>query len=163
MQRSAAYWIKCLELEQHPEGGYYKEVYRSLESIPRNVLPGTFKGDRSYCTSIYFLLQSGEYSVFHRIASDEIWYFHDGSPLTVFMIESADELSELKLGNDPEKGEVFQGVVPAGHWFGSKVGKRDSYALVSCTVAPGFDFEEFEMAERNALIREFSTSQRDHS
>lgn len=146
--------IKQLELEKHPEGGWYRETYRSVEVVRRNGLPARFAGDRSFCTAIYFLLQSGEISALHRIKSDEMWHFYAGGSLTVQVITPSGDSYPLKLGSNMSDGEVFQDVVPAGSWFGAEV-SGDGYSLVGCTVAPGFDFADFEMGSREQLLKEF--------
>lgn len=147
------YWIEHLELKSHPEGGWYKEVYRSEEEIPVNGLPVRYKGSRSFSTSIYYLLEKGQISALHRIQSDEQWHFYAGSPLSVFIIHPNGILENLVIGSNPEKGEVFQGVVKAGCWFGSMV--EEGYALVGCTVSPGFDFADFELGKREELLHQY--------
>ena len=151
----AQYWIDALKLERHPEGGYFRETYRSSLSIPQSALPDSFAGERSVSTAIYFLLQDEDFSAFHRIASDEMWHFYAGDPLSVHAIDSDGQSIEIKLGPDPERGEVLQAVVPAGCGFGSRLAQSGTFALVGCTVAPGFDFADFEMAERSSFLREF--------
>lgn len=148
-------WIGKLNLQPHPEGGYYAETYRSPETIAVAHLPGRYAGSRSFATAIYFLIKGGSFSSLHRIQSDELWHFYAGSRLTVYSIDPEGNLAELLLGPDAGAGETFQGVVKAGDWFGSKVHDPDGYALVGCTVAPGFDFADFELAGRQALIRQF--------
>lgn len=147
-------WVNELGLAPHPEGGWYKEVYRASEEIGVAGLPERFDGARSFSTSIYFLLAGDNFSAFHRIKSDELWHFYAGSGVIVHIISPDGELSSIKLGNNPEAGETFQGVVPAGCWFASEP-KHGGYGLVGCTVAPGFDFADFELAEREALQAEF--------
>jgi predicted cupin superfamily sugar epimerase len=146
--------IAQLELAKHPEGGWYRETYRSKEVILGSALPVRFTGDRSVSTAIYFLLQTGEISALHRIKSDEIWHFYAGEPLTVHVITPGGEYCALKLGTNIADGETFQCFVPAGCWFGAEV-FGDGYSLVGCTVAPGFDFYDFEMGSRDALCKEF--------
>jgi predicted cupin superfamily sugar epimerase len=153
LEKDALYWIRKLALLPHPEGGYYRETYRSEGGIPAQTLPPPFKGERAYSTAIYFLLEEGNFSAFHRIASDEIWHFYAGDELQVYVIRESGELETIRLGNDPEKGQLFQHVVPAGLWFASRVEK--GFALAGCTVAPGFDFTDFEMAERTDLLRKY--------
>lgn len=148
-------YIRTLNLQPHPEGGYFAETYRSAEIMPEHALPGRFNGPRAFGTAIYFLLESHHVSALHRIQTDEIWHFYAGGPLEVFVINTDTTLSIIRLGNNPGRDEVFQAVVPAGCWFGSKPAEGTEYALVGCTVAPGFDFADFEMAERNALLAEF--------
>ncbi len=140
-----------LQLEPHPEGGYFRQTYRSEVVIPREALPSAFTGVRSASTAIYFLLEGKDFSAFHRLRSDEVWHFYVGSPLAVHVIEPDGKYSSILLGGDPDAGQVFQAVVRAGCWFGSHVADWKSWALVGCTVAPGFDFEDFEMADRSAL------------
>lgn len=140
----------------HPEGGSYAETYRATESISKAALPDRFSGDRSFSTGIYFLLQSDNFSAFHRIQSDEMWHFYAGDPLEIFVIDPSDgDLEVIRLGSDPDQGESFQAVVPAGSWFGSRPASGSRYCLVGCTVAPGFDFTDFEMAERDSLLKDF--------
>ena len=153
MQKDAAYWIQHLQLSKHVEGGYYRELYKSDLIIPKNNLPPSYKGNRHICTSIYFLLEAGQFSALHRIASDEVWHFYAGDTLIVYEIEKDGSLVEHRLGSFPEKEETFQCVVKAGHWFGAKVAPGSSYALVGCTVSPGFDFLEFELAERDEISK----------
>jgi len=148
------YWIKHLELLPHPEGGYYKETYRSSETIASVALPDRFEGDRSFSTAIYFLLRSEDRSVFHRIKSDEVWHFYQGSLLLIYVLQE-NELKIIKLGSDVEKGESLQVVIPANCWFGAHVAQQNSFALCGCTVAPGFDFRDFEMADRQDLLKKY--------
>ncbi|WP_420573148.1 cupin domain-containing protein [Kordia sp.] len=147
--------VDSLQLLPHPEGGFYKEVYRSEKMIAKNALPDDFSGDRSYCTSIYFLLTSENFSAFHRIKQDEIWHFYGGSSLSVHVIDAAGNYTEHKVGMNFNNGEQPQLVVPAGCWFASSVSEENSYAFVGCTVAPGFDFEDFELANRSELTSEY--------
>ena len=149
------YWIEKLELERHPEGGYFKEVYRSAEIIPKQSLHERYSGDRNHSTTIYFLLTSDEFSAFHRIKSDETWHYYTGSPVTVYMIDVRGKYSAVKLGSNPENGEVFQFTVPHGVWFAASVDEQDSFVLTGCTVAPGFHFDDFELGEREELIKLF--------
>ncbi len=152
--RSSSYWISRLSLHAHPEGGYFRETYRASESIDKESLPNRFDGQRTFSTAIYFLLESQQFSHFHRIKSDELWHFHDGTPLNIYVLRSNGLVRHI-LGLDVEKGESPQVVVPANCWFGACTELSDSYTLASCTVAPGFDFADFEMAERRNLLREF--------
>ncbi len=153
--RTAQYWIERLELEPHPEGGYFRQTYRSGAQIAREALPAGFKGDRAASTAIYFLLAGKNFSAFHRLQSDEVWHFYVGAPLVVAMIDPNGKYSSILLGDDPESGEVLQGVVPAGCWFASHVADWKSFAVVGCMVAPGFDFADFEMAKREELVERY--------
>lgn len=154
-EQTAEELIKRLDLVRHPEGGWYRETYRATEVIPAAALPERFAGDRSFCTAIYFLLEKGDVSTFHRINSDELWHFHAGASLTIHMLSPEGEHRTLRLGADLATGASYQAVVPAGYWFGAEVSGVGEYALVSCTVAPGFDFADFEMAGRENLLRQF--------
>ncbi len=145
--KPARHWIEKLFLVKHPEGGYYRETYRAAESIPQNGLPPRFSGLRAFSTAIYFLLPSGECSALHRIKSDEVWHFYAGNSLTIHVIDERGTYTQIKLG-----GDSFQAVVPAGCWFGATVDGPGSYALAGCTVAPGFDFADFELANRADLV-----------
>jgi hypothetical protein len=151
----AKYWVEKLKMQGHPEGGFFAETYRSTEKIDINSLPKRFSGDRNYSTGIYFLLESHHFSAFHRIKSDEMWHFYAGDALNVYYIDNEENMRIIKLGNNPENEEVLQAVVPAGVWFGSKPAIENSYSLVGCTVAPGFDFADFEMPDQQTLLREF--------
>lgn len=151
MIRSAKYWIDHLKLEAHPEGGFYKETYRSSLQVDLS----DFSAERNVSTGIYFLLTGDNFSAFHRIKSDEMWHFYAGDPIHIFVLHPEGQLETIKLGLDLEKGEVPQAVIPANCWFASRVNHKDRYGLVGCTVAPGFDFEDFEMADRTQLIDQF--------
>lgn len=150
----AKYWIEKLGLQAHPEGGFFKETYRSAESISSKSLPERFQGDRSFSTSIYFLLRSQDRSLFHRIKSDELWHFHYGSSLNIYILKD-DQLIVKTLGANPDAGESLQVVVPANCWFGAMSAEQNSFTLAGCTVAPGFDFADFEMATRKELFDSF--------
>lgn len=151
MSLNASYYIEKLALKAHPEGGYYKETYRANGSIPQAVLSKTYTGDRSYATSIYFLLESNSFSAFHRIKSDELWHFHTGSGLELYVIDEQGTLTTYKIGQDLENGEQLQVVIPANAWFAAQVIAPDSFTLVGCIVAPGFDFDDFELANKDKL------------
>lgn len=151
MKYPANYWVEKLQLTRHVEGGSFREIYRSPLICDLSDDPA-YGGKRNYSTSIYFLLEQGQFSAFHKISSDEVWHFYTGDPLLVYEIDHSGELTIHRLGNDPENGASFQCVIKAGHWFGSKVQDNGSYSLVGCTVSPGFDFQDFELAKREELI-----------
>ncbi len=153
MEYDAGHWIRALGLTAHPEGGYFRETYRSEEQFAAGALPARFSGPRPFLTSIYYLLRSGERSLFHRIQSDEVWCFHCGCALRLVSISPDGALEEALLGGEP--GGTFQSVVRAGCWFGAYPARADSYSLVSCIVAPGFDFADFELASRAQMLRSF--------
>ena len=144
--------VRDLGLMPHPEGGFYRETYRSSETIPDTGLPERFQGERSMATAIYFLLGPGDFSAFHRMRSDETWHFYTGNcALAVHVIHEDGSYRLIRLGSRTEAGETFQATVPAGAWFASEPCDPAGFALVGCTVSPGFDFRDFEMADADAL------------
>ncbi len=143
--------ISHYALQHHPEGGWYKEVYKSDEYIPQSALPPRFSGVRAFSTAIYFLLEQGSFSSFHRIKSDECWHFYAGGPLLIYVIRQDGNLETIYLGNDIDKEHSFQFVVPANCWFASVPAPGSSFCFVGCTVAPGFDFADFELATADDL------------
>jgi hypothetical protein len=145
--------INHYQLLPHPEGGYYKETYRSAENIPHAALPEQFSGARSISTAIYFLLLKDLFSAFHRIKSDECWHFYEGASLNVHVLHLNGEYQLIKLGKNSDQGEVYQAIVPAGAWFASE--STGNYSFVGCTVAPGFDFNDFELAKADKLKAEY--------
>lgn len=155
IKTSSKFWIDHLQLTQHIEGGWYSEVYRSLLSFNKEQLPAEFNGDRNSCTHIYFLLEKNNFSAFHRIKSDELWHFYAGDPMIIYEIDKAGDLTKHLLGNDPLQEQSFFCVIKAGNWFASKVANDGEYGLVGCTVSPGFDFNDFEMAKRKELASNF--------
>jgi predicted cupin superfamily sugar epimerase len=151
---AAQQWVQRLRLEPHPEGGFYRQTYRAALTLPQSALP-RHAGDRAASTAIYFLLAGDQFSALHRLRSDEVWHFYTGSSLIVHVIEPGGKYSQILLGGDAAFGEHFQAVVPAGCWFGSSLRHPNTYALVGCTVAPGFDFADFEMANRDDLSAQY--------
>ena len=143
--------VEQYHLQPHPEGGWYKETYRSNELIPRNALPERFSGERSFSTAIYFLLEASNFSAFHRIRSDECWHFYAGGPLLIYIISQLGKMEIIELGSDITTGQLFQYVVPADCWFASRPAPGSSYSFVGCTVAPGFEFADFELANASEL------------
>lgn len=146
------YLVKKLKLEPHPEGGFFRETYRSQDEIPQDVLQGKYDGPRNISTTIYFLLTSDNFSAFHRIKQDEIWHFYLGSPISLHVISDKGIYTRHCIGNDFEKGQFPQFTVKGGDWFASEVEESNSFALAGCTVSPGFDFADFEMASQESLI-----------
>ncbi len=155
MNRNAQYWIKTLALVPHPEGGYFRETYRSAWSLPADALPAEFSGARQASTAIYFLLEGQDFSVFHRLHSDEMLHFYAGGALLVHELSAGGSHTKKTLGSNPEAREELQLVVKAGRWFAAGVRDPGSYALIGCTVAPGFDFTDFEIAQREELLRQY--------
>ncbi len=147
--------IAQYNLQPHPEGGWYRETYRSDGTIPASALTPGFSGERYFSTAIYFLLEQGNFSAFHRIKSDECWHFYAGQTLFVYVLHGDGKLEIIKIGSDILKGECFQYVVPANCWFASRPAPEAAFSFVGCTVAPGFDFADFEMAKGEELIKRY--------
>lgn len=146
MNSQAKDWVASLGLEAHPEGGYYKEVFRSREQV------GPEDENRNLATSIYFLLHDEEKSHFHQLRSDELWYFHAGTTCVIHLINTKGDYFMKKLGLDASGGEKPQILIPAGAIFAAEVARRDSFTLMGCMVTPGFDFRDFKLFERSDLI-----------
>jgi uncharacterized protein len=153
--QNAEYWIQNLNLIPHPEGGFFREIYRSNLEIDQKFLPYGIKGSRRLCTSIYYLLRSKDISKLHRLKSDELWYYHYGSTLKIVMIDQEGNKHTKFLGANAEKSEHLQIEIPAGTIFGALITEEESYCLVSCVVSPGFDFNDFEIFDREDLIQAY--------
>ena len=147
--------IQKFGLTQHPEGGHYRETYRSDLVLDRRCLPARYSGDRVAATAILFLLCEGEKSNLHRLRSDEVWHFYLGGPLDLFWVSPAGEAKTITLGQEIEAGQTVQALVPAGAWMGACPQPGAGFCLVGCTVAPGFDFADFEMGNRAELLAGF--------
>ena len=143
--KNAEYYIEKLNMESHVEGGYFKETFLS-EDIDNN--------DKNLYSSIYFLLRTGEVSNFHRLKEDELWYFHAGESLTIYMIDESGNLITKKLGLNIEEGEEPQVLVKKGCIFGSAM-NEEGYALVGCMVAPAFSYNSFELFKREDLLKSY--------
>ncbi len=135
------------------EGGYYAETYRSPESIGRQCLPSRYAGARSIGTAIYYLLEAGTISALHRVASDEIFHFYMGDPVEMLQLWPDGSGRLVLIGTDVEKGMAPQVVVPRGVWQGSRLLGNGKFALLGCTVSPGFDFQDYEHGSRDLLSR----------
>jgi hypothetical protein len=146
---SAQEVIDKLKLTPHPEGGFYKETYRSDYTIVNER-----KENRNVSTAIYYLLEDEDKSLFHRIQSDELWFFHLGQPLEIILIRY-EHLTTIILGNDIEKDEFPQIRIPGNTWFAARVKNAKGFSLVSCSVSPGFDFADFDLAKREDLVQQF--------
>jgi uncharacterized protein len=154
-ERTADEWIRRLKMEPHPEGGYFVETYRASEQIPATALPPRYGAPRAHSTAIFFLLRNGQVSAFHRLRSDEMWHYHGGSAATVWVIGEDGAATAHRIGPNPEQGDVLQLLIPAGRWFGAEVEDANGFILVGCTVAPGFAYEDFELADRAALTARY--------
>lgn len=146
--------IESLNLQPHPEGGFFAEIYRSREEIRVGKDDG-FPSGRNYSTGIYYLLGSEDISCFHRIKSDEVWHHYEGSSITIHVIHEDGRYEALHLGKNLSNQQQPQCVVPAEAWFGVTVDEPDHYVLCGCTVSPGFDFEDFEMADLGRMLQAF--------
>ena len=128
--------VRLLDLKPHPEGGFFRETFRDLQSIC---------SERAASTAIYFLLAEGQQSLWHRIDASEVWHWYAGAALELDISDGAAVHSKLVLGNDFQRGERPQAVVPARHWQQAR--SVGAWTLVGCTVAPGFEFSTFELAD----------------
>ncbi len=141
--------IESLELIRHPEGGWYREVYRADTMV---IHPHQLR-KRSAATAIYYLLKYPDYSSFHRLSSDEIWHFYQGGAILIHEL-TEQGMKSTRLGGDT-KGSLYQYVVRRDSWFAVELQEADTYALAGCTMAPGFDFEDFKLAAKDQLLAEF--------
>ena len=151
MERSAQYWIERLNLSEHPEGGFFAPAFRAPEQIGRDGLPERFTGNRAMVSSIYYLLKKGQFSVFHRLRSVEIWNFFEGDPLTIYVLDPSGSMNQKRLGPNFDRGESYQAAIEAGNWFAAEHRGPGEFSLVGCTVAPGFEYEDLEIAGRAQL------------
>ncbi len=147
--------IEKLNLLPHPEGGFYKESYRSAGLIKMNSLSPAYSGPRHYSTGIYFLLIENVFSAFHKINQDEMWHFYEGHPIELHMIDQNGVHECVIIGRDLDNGHHIQYVVPGGVWFASRVANNEEYALLGCTVSPGFDFKDFILPSFEELSSKF--------
>ena len=156
---TATEWAAQLALKPHPEGGYFREVYRAAEGVPPEVLPERYGGPRDFGTSIYFLMSPGHFSAFHRLQTDELWYFHAGVPCRFHVLQAAGTLWQPRLGLNVAAGEAPCLLLPGRQWFAveclAEEGSVPDYTLVSCALAPGFEYDDFELAEADALAAAF--------
>lgn len=153
MNEKAKYYIQKLQLNKHPEGGYYREIYRSGEIIFIDAPNQNRK--RNVSTSIYFLLEGSQKSKFHKLKSDELWHFYDGTAVKIYILDGNGKLTETMIGRDIENGELFQTTIGKNNWFAAEVMDKRSFSLIGCTVSPGFDFSDFELGKRADLLKKF--------
>ncbi len=147
--------IELLKLSPHPEGGFYRETYRSEDSLAKAALPARYTGPREISTAIYYLLEAGNFSALHRVQSDEIFHFYLGDPVELFTISSTGTGQRTIIGPDIGRGQRPQVQVPKDTWQGLRVAAVGAMALLGATVAPGFAFDDFEMGDRATLIGTF--------
>jgi predicted cupin superfamily sugar epimerase len=147
--------VERFELVPHPEGGYFREVYRSATRLEHPGIPPGVPAGRTAATLIYFLLSGKDFSAFHRVRfSDEIWHLYAGGPLELHLIDAAGRLERRELTSNVLEGEPTA-MVPAGTWQSARLSEGASFALGGCSVAPGFDYEDFEMPAATELIERF--------
>ena len=144
-KHSPEFWIDTLKLKPHPEGGFFRETYRSKRE----------HDGRSLATNIYYLLPGKMHSRFHRLRYDEHWYFHYGSTLQIYFLRDDGQLEEHLLGSHPEQGEHLSLLIPEGTIFGAELVNKDSFVVVSCNMSPGFHFGDFEMFSNKQLTEMF--------
>lgn len=145
MHKEAAKLVKKLELEKHPEGGYFRQTYRSGTIVN---IEG-YDGERNISTAIYYLLVGKQFSAFHKIRSDEIWHYYAGGSIALYAIDNEEKLSKIKIA----KSGTPQAIIKAGTWFAAALDSRKSYCLLGCTVSPGFDYRDWELGMRDELVR----------
>ncbi len=148
--------IRRLNLQPHPaEGGYFRETYRAADLWPAPALPARYAGDRRASTAIYYLLTPGTCSALHRLQSDEVFHFYLGSPVRMLQLDPDGGGRTIVLGPDLLADQRVQVVVPRGVWQGSLLEPGGDFALLGCTVAPGFEYADYEHGERPALVRQY--------
>jgi uncharacterized protein len=148
--------IAALNLQPHPkEGGYFRETYRSAEEHSRSALPERYGSSRSHSTAIYYLLTPTTFSAIHRLATDEIFHFYAGDPVRMVQLFPNGQGKSILIGRDVLNGESPQVVVPRGVWQGSTLESGGKFALLGCTVAPGFDYADYDGGHRDELLAQY--------
>ena len=142
------------------EGGYYVEIYRAAESIHKTALPDRYNGNRDHCTSILYLVTPGSFSKMHRVKSDEIFHFYLGDPVKMLMLKPGGTSEVITMSPDLKAGHLQQVIVPNGIWQGTKLIDGGKFALLGCTVSPGFEFADYETADRDKLLQTHPTQHR---
>lgn len=155
MTTTAQTYIDAFQMQAHPEGGFFRETCRSDQLVEVTVADDCTAVRRNVATGIYFLLEAGNFSAFHKIKSDEMWHFYAGQVLEILELKATGELLCTRLGPNILQGDAHQYVVRANTWFASRVAAGSAFSLVGCTVAPGFDFTDFCLADRDALLENF--------
>jgi predicted cupin superfamily sugar epimerase len=148
--------IRILQLQPHPrEGGYFRETYRATETMAAPHLPSRYQGQRCHSTAIYYLLTPTTFSALHRLQSDEIFHFYSGDPVRMLQLQPDGTGRTVLLGRDVLQGQSPQVIVPCGVWQGSLLEPGGAYALLGCTVAPGFEYADYETGRRDELLRAY--------
>jgi predicted cupin superfamily sugar epimerase len=146
---------KHLGLIAHPEGGSFIQTYKSHEIVAKDALDPRYPAARSTGTAIYYLLEPGTFSEMHRLKSDEIFHFYLGDPVEQLQLWPDGSFRIVLIGSDLERGQSPQLVVPKNVWQGARLAPGGNFALLGCTVAPGFEFEDYESGTRESLIQQF--------
>lgn len=148
--------IRHLKLEPHPkEGGFFRETYRAAETFPEDALPTRYGGPRAASTAIYYLLTPNTYSALHRLQTDEVFHFYLGDPIRMLQLHADGSNSTVVLGPDVLSGQQLQVVVPRGVWQGSLLEPGGTFALLGCTVAPGFEYFDYEAGDRQTFLKQY--------
>ena len=147
--------IELLGLEPHPEGGFFAETYRAALTLPEDGLPPEYGGPRAAGTAIYYMIRPDSPSRMHRVRSDEVYHFYLGDPAELLLLEPHGEGRTITLGPDLAAGQRPQAVVPGGVWQGCRVLPGGEFALLGATVAPGFDYADFELADGDTLMKAY--------
>jgi len=137
------------------EGGYYAETYRSCDAIPETALPSAYSGVRVLSTAIYFLLTSDNFSAMHKVPTDEVFHFYLGDPVQMLQIAPDGTGRILVMGQDLTCNHLLQVVVPGNYWQGASLLKGGAWALLGTTMAPGFEFEDYQHGDRSSLVTRF--------
>lgn len=141
------------KLKPHPEGGYFSESYRSAEYISNKELPDRFNGSRNFMTHIFYMLIENDFSKFHKLAADELWHFYEGSQVILHLIDHIGDYKKILLGNDENSNYCI--IVPRGVWFAAEIMNKQSFALVGCTISPGFEYSDIEFGNREILLEHY--------
>jgi predicted cupin superfamily sugar epimerase len=155
MSITAEQIMKALNMQPHPvEGGFFAETYRSAGSVPREVLPG-YPAARSLSTAIYYMLTPGSMSAMHRVRGDEMFHFYLGDPVEMLQLHPGGSGDVVILGQNILAGEKLQHNVLGGVWQGSRLRDGGKFALLGTTMAPGFEYDDYETGARSKLVAEY--------
>ncbi len=148
---TAQYWINKLDMIPHPEGGWYHSSYTSDQTMFRHDIAGVSSSERKLWSSIYLLLESDDFTAFHRVRSEEVWYYHCGAPVKIYMISPDGDLIVEELGLDIDKGQRPQILIPKNYALGAE--RMDqAFSMVGVMVSPGFDFDDIKIYDRDELL-----------
>jgi predicted cupin superfamily sugar epimerase len=155
MENRISLLVQQFQMLEHPEGGFYAPAFRSDQLLDTSTLKiNRWKGPRNLYSSIYYLLMNGQFSCWHRIASDEMWHFYEGDPITLHVLTKDGAYYCKTLGN-PSSDLCYQWVVKGGDWFAAISSGPIGYSLTGCSLAPGFDFADFEIGSKEMLLEQY--------